>query len=426
MRKSIIPLLLFLFAFELSAQLSIEECYEKARLNYPQIKQQELIRLSSEYSLHAVSTGYLPQLSLSGKASWQSEVVGIPLSIPGIEIPKINKDQYQLVAEVNQLLWDGGANSYKRQQVKAEHDVEQQQYEVDLYALNERINDLFFGILLLKEQLALTDLYIDELTVNDKRLRGAMANGVANRSDLDVIQVEILKVSQQRTEWESMLGSYTSMLAYFIGEPVVAEKLVQPDVENELYTTLLTSSGTHAWHARPELSLFEAGMRQLDIQKKGIAAANRPVFNLFLQGGYGNPGLNMLKEGFRPYALGGIRFVWNFGSLYSRQSDLRKIDNGIDQIRVRQDIFNFNMQMKVAQQQNEMSKYEKILRDDEEIVRLRENIKKASEAKLENGTATVSDLVRDITAEQTARRNKAIHEVEMVRSVYQLKNTLNK
>ncbi len=416
-----------LLSFTIYGQLTIQDCYEKARVNYPQIKVYGLIGQSKEYNLTNASKGYLPQFSLSAKATYQTEVTEIPISIPGVDIPTINKDQYQAVAEVNQTIWDGGVIKSQKERIEADYEVERNQYEVDMYALNERINDIFFGILMLDEQLVLNSIYANELKSNYDKVSGSMRNGVANQADLDAVSVEILNTSQQKIELEATRQAYANMFAYFIGEPSgKGLQIIKPEIVPQFAVRDLGITNNKEWYLRPELALYDANIKQLESQRKNITANNLPKFSAFIQGGYGNPALNMFEEGFRAYAIGGLRLSWNFGGLYTRKNDLRKIDNGISKIRVQQDVFDFNTRLKTIQQQTEIDKYLNIILDDDQIIRLRSNIKKASEAKVDNGTMSVNDLVRDISAEQTARRNKALHEIEMIKSIYQLKNTLNK
>jgi len=411
-------LFIFLIPFACFGQLSLEQCYEMARENYPLIRQYDLIGQSEDYNLQNASRGYLPQFSLSAKATYQTEVVSFPLSLPGVDIPQLNKDQYQAVAEVRQLIWDGGAIQSRKQSVEAEHELERKKYETDIYALHERINELFFGILLIDEQLNLIELHKQELDRNRSKVLSYIENGTANRTDLDIVDVELLKVSQRRTELLSLQQAFSDMLSYFIGRPggnTLA--LIKPSIP------LIEQND---WTLRPEMALFDARVDLANAQKSGVTAANMPMLSLFVQGGYGNPGLNILKDGFRTYAIGGVNLSWNFGNLYTRKNNLRKIDNNIDRIRIEQDVFNFNMNIKTMQQQAEINKYADILSDDDKIIRLRENIRKASEAKVENGTMNINDLMRDIDAEQSARKDRSVHEIEMLKSAYQLKTTLNK
>ena len=415
-------ILLILVSVNIHGQLTIEDCREKARTNYPLVRKYDLINQSSGLNLQNASRGFLPQISLLAKATYQSEVPGIPISIPGIDVPTINKDQYQVIAEVNQIIWDGGVINSHKKSINAARDVEQSRYEVDMYALNERISDLFFGILLLDEQLKLNRIYSDELSENHVKIKALIANGIANNADLDAISVEQLSVSQRHTELETMQKAYNDMLVFFIGENADNDlQLQKPDI----YDLSVDISDANAWNLRPEKSLFDAGIKQLEAQQKNISAQTLPRLSAFVQGGYGNPGLNMFKNEFSAFAIGGLRLTWNFSSFYTRKNDMLKINSDISAIEVNREIFDFNNRLLTTRQQAEITKYRKIIDDDRRIVELRGNIKRASEAKVENGTMSVTDLIRDISAEQAAFQNKTLHEIEMLKSIYNMKNILN-
>ena len=231
------------------AQLTIDACQQKAQANYPLVAQYGLIRQSEQYDLENANKGYLPQLSLSAKASYQTDVTKIPFSLPGIDIPTLSKDQYQVVAEVNQVIWDGGNIRAKKQNVKASAEVDLQQQQVDMYAIRERVNSLFFGILLTEEQLELNRLYDEELERNYRKISSFIENGVANQADLDAVQVEQLSNRQQRVSLEATNRAYRQMLGAFIGENADSAELICPEVGSEPAPTDVN---------RPELRLLDA------------------------------------------------------------------------------------------------------------------------------------------------------------------------
>lgn len=398
-------------------QLTIGECYEKARANYPLARQYGLIARTEEYNLQNAARGYLPQFSLSAKATYQTAVTELPVALPGAEIIPLTKDQYQVVAEVSQTIWDGGAIRSQKEGIVAGSDVDKQQYEVDMYALNERVNNLFFGILLLDARVEQNGIYEKELQRNYDKVASYMANGVANAADLDAVQVEQLGAVQKRVELETLREAYRAMLSALIGEPVGKEvRLVSPEA------VLVGASEVE----RPELALLDARVKQFESQRKAVSARNLPRISAFVQGAYGNPGLNMLKEGFTPYAVGGVRLSWNFGGLYTRRNDLHKIETGIEGVETQRQTFLFNTSLQTTQQMAEIEKYRKVMRDDDRIISLRENIRRSAEAKVENGTLSVTELVREMNAEQSARQTKVQHEVELLQSIYELKNIVNK
>lgn len=417
MRKIIVSLLLVCSCSLSFGQITIEECYELARENYPLVERYNLIGLSEGYDLQNASKAYLPQFSLSGKATYQTDVTTIPITIPGYDIPTLDKDQYQILAELSQVIWDGGATKASKDAIRAQGEVDRAQFEVDMYAIRERINDLFFGILLLDEQLHLNDLYLEDLEVNHDRITSYMANGVANQADLDAVRVEQLTTGQNRVQLQANRTAYLAMLSAFTGRPLGEETvLVKPDVS---YPSAETTNN------RPEMVLYEAMEGQMQAQRQAINASNRPQLGLFIQGGYGKPGLNMFKDKFEPYAIGGVQLSWKFGNYYTRRNNLRKIETGIRQVDVQRRTFLFNNNLQQAQLDAQYRKYRQIMADDDEIIRMRGNIVRASEAKLENGIISTNDLIRELISQQNAKVNKAVHQIELLQTIYGIKNLTN-
>lgn len=410
-------LLIAVFPSALYAQLTLEQCQEKARNNYPLIKRASLIDQTANYNLENAAKAYLPQVSFSAKATYQSDVTEIPIKMPNLTIEGLTKDQYQAVAEVNQVIWDGGTVKAQQQVTKANAEAEKQKLENDLYALRERVNQLFFGTLLIDEQLRQNDLLQKELQTNLDRITAFKNYGVANQSDIDALNVEVLNAEQRKIELNAAKKTYRDLLAAFTGENISEQTtIVKP---------ALAIPADLALKNRPELSMFDAQANLFDSQISLINAKNLPRIAAFVQGGYGKPGLNMLKNEFAPFAIGGIRFSWSFGGLYTKRNDLQLIEVNKSNITVQKETFLFNTKLQATQQSDDTDKYNNLMVNDDEIIRLRENIRKTTEAKLENGTASITDLIREINAADMARQNKALHEMQYLISVYNLKNTIN-
>lgn len=397
--------------------LTVEDCQEKARANYPLVRQYALIEQAESYSLSNAGKGYLPQLTLTARATYQSEVVGLPAGLP-FTLPSLSKDQYQAAVEASQVIWDGGAIKARKKAVVAGAGIEKQKLEVDLFALNQRVNQLFFGILLLREQIRQNEILQGELLVNLKRVGAYVENGIANQSDIDVMKVEQLNAMQREVELKSTLKSYAIMLSALTGMEITERTELSKPV---LSLSVLGDSVNH----RPELSLFEARNQWYESQKDELNAGNLPKVGLFLQGGYGKPGLNMLSNTFSPYYIGGIRLAWNFSGLYSQKNNLGKIDIGKKTVEVEKETFLFNTGLQSKQQRTEIERLQQQVQNDDEIIRLRGRIKNAATARLENGTLTVTDLIRDINLEDQARQVKNLHEIQLLIAVYQLKDNIN-
>ena len=404
-------------AFSQNTVVTLDECHAKARQNYPLIKRYELIEKSRGFNLSNAGKGYLPQISLSAKASYQSEVTKIPISVPGIDIKGLSKDQYSATIDVSQTIWDGGVISAKKDVANASANVEQKQLDVDLYTINDRVNQLYFGILLLDAKIKQNDLLQAELERNYNQVSSYIQNGVANQSDLDAVKVEQLKARQNKTQLQSSRKSYIDMLATLIGEDIKENtELQKPKGEDFVVSRQVN---------RPELDLFDAQFDNLEIQKKSIKTGYMPKLGLFVTGGYGKPGLNMLENDFSPYYIGGVRLSWNFGSLYTQKNDKRLIETNQNSVLTQRETFLFNTNMETVQEQNEIEKNRDLLKYDDEIIYLRNNVKKAAETKVANGILTVTDLLREINAEDMAKQDKIQHEIELLLSIYDLKFTTN-
>lgn len=418
MKRAIIVLCIILGGYStIYAQLTIEGCQEKARKNYPLIKRYQLIEKTKGYNLSNAAKGYLPQFSLSAKATYQSDVTGIPISVPGVDIKPLSKDQYGVTLDINQTIWDGGVVSSRKEMAKTGSEVALKQLEVTLYSINDRVNQLFFGILLLDAKVQQNQLLQDELERNFNLISSYIQNGVANQSDLDAIKVEQLKSMQIKTQLNSNRKAYLDMLSVLIGEPIHEDIILEkPSVNGEWISGRIE---------RPELYLFDAQYNDLETQKKIIRTAYMPKLGLFATGGYGKPGLNMLEDKFAAYYMGGVRLSWNFGGLYTEKNDRRLIEANQSSLATEKETFLFNTSMEVTQEQSEIKRNRDLLEYDDEIISLRNNVKKSAEIKVANGTLTVTDLMREINAEDLAKQDKIQHEIELLLSIYNLKFTTN-
>lgn len=417
MKRTILSFSFVLTAMLAHAQLTLEGCQHSAQTNYPLVRQYGLIEKAREYNLENAGKGYLPQFTLSGKATYQSDVTKLPMDVPGIDIKSMPKDQYQVMLEVSQNIWDGGDIRSKKQLTQATSEIDRGKQEVDMYALNDRVNQLYFGILLLDEQLKQNQLLQEDLGRTHQQVSNYIANGIANQSDLDAVSVEILNTKQKRIELESSRQAYLSMLSIFIGKEIASGTTFEKPADTFESTSLVNN--------RPELRWFDAQGGQLNVQESSLKTCFRPRFGLFVQGAYGNPGLNMLKDDFSAYYVAGVRMSWNFGSLYTLRNDRRLIDNNRRKLETSRDVFLFNTNLESTQQSSAIQSMRRQMVDDDEIIRLRVNIRKAAEAKVENGTLTVTDMLREITAENLARQTKALHEVQLLMNIWSLKYTLN-
>lgn len=415
--------------------VTIEQCQQWARENYPLVRQFGLVEHAREYNLANASRNYLPQLSFEGKASWQSEALKIPLEIPsqvmvkvpqdvpgmggkeipvelpGVKLPESSQDQYVATLKATQVLWDGGRIGAAKKAIRAEADVALEGIETKLYELRSKINDLFFGVLLIDGRLAQLTLADSTLAEVYQRVNTALLNGMANPSDLDAVEVEQLKYKQQRVELESRRTAYLDVLAAFIHRPLKTSMVLKrPDESGTFF------KGDSIY--RPELRYLNRKKDRLSAEYAMTLAENRPKLGLFAVGGYGNPGLNLLSDRFSSFFLGGVSLTWNFGTWYTLKNDKRIIQTKREGVDVECESFLFNTRMELIQNDAEMKRLRRLIVDDEKIVCLRENIKNASVVKYENGVCTMAELIGDIHAESIARQEKLVREIEYLMTLY--------
>lgn len=421
MKRKIFAGGLLLFALVGQAQITIEECYRKAQENYPLIKQYDLIEKTKEYNLANASRGYLPQVMLSAKATYQSDVTKMPfdpaqLGIQGIKIPTLSKDQYGVTLEINQTIWDGGEISSQRAIARTGSAVEEKKVEVNIYSINDRVNRIYFGILLTDARIEQNRLLKKELQRNYDRVYSCMLGGIANSSDLDAVRVDQLKAEQNEAALLCTKQAYVEMLSQLIGEEI--------DATAEFVKPSIMRPSTDAIN-RPELELYDMQVKNFEAENRWVSSALYPRFGLFITGGYGRPGLDMLKNEFSPYYLAGVRMSWNIGSFYTEKNRRRVIRNNIQSVEAQRETFLFNTRLDIAMKDKSIEKYVEQLKYDDEIIRLKTSIREASEKKMENGTLSGTDLMRDVNAEQMAIQDKILHEMELLSAIYDLKFATN-
>lgn len=397
--------------------VTLDECQAMARSNYPAIARFAIIEQSKNYTLANANKAYLPQLSLEGKATYQSDVITIPLDMPGLEIPVPDKDQYQIVAQANQVIWDGGKIAANKEMIKASAEADVKQLETEIYTLRQRVNGLYFGILLMQEQLKLQTVLEQKLQRNHNRVASYIDNGIANQADLSSVKIEQLKAKQQRIEMVSAQTAYLQMLSILTGAEL--------NSNSEFVKPLIQQNNSLVVINRPELDLFKAQEETIDAQTVGLKSGVKPVIGAFVQGGYGKPGLNMLQNEFYTFFLGGVKLSWNIGNFYTLKNNVKTNELKKLSIDSQRNTFLHNLDMQISEQQNEIDKYRKTMQDDDEIIRLQQQIKNAAEAKVQNGTMTVADMLRELTALEMAKQAKLLHEIQHINWIYTLKNTTN-
>jgi outer membrane protein TolC len=405
-------LAMLVMPFQLLSQplqkLTLEQAYDLSAKNYPVVKQKDLIKQTAGISIDNLQKGFLPQVVISAQATYQSDVTKVPVSLPGFTIEAAAKDQYRLVADVSQLVFDGGLTKEQKVYQQLNAAVEEQKVEVELYKLKERINQVYLGILYLAEQLKQVDLVKTDIQTGIKKIEAQVQNGTAFRSSLNMLKAELLKTDQRTIEIKSSKRGLTDVLALFIGQPL------NENIQLEKPASVLAVTSIEI--ARPELKLYTDQEKLIGQQDKLITAKNLPKASVFVQGGYGRPALNQLKNDFDFYYIGGFRFNWSLGGLYTKKKEKELVEVNKKIVEVQKEFFLLNTNTQLVQQYSEIEKLQQLITSDNEIIGLRGSVKEAAKAQLENGVITANDYLKEINAEDQARQTLITHQLQLLQA----------
>lgn len=403
--------------------VTLDECQRLAQENYPLIKQYDLIRQMTDYSVSNISKGWLPQISAMAQATYQSDVMTLPaplqtmLGQQGFDVKGLRKDQYRVGIDINQTVYDGGLISGQKSVARLEGEVQTAQTTTDLYTVRQRVNDIYFGILLLDEKIRLNKDLQTLLQSNLDKLQSMLANGIAMQSDVNTVMAEKLKAKQQATELASSRKSLVDMLAVFIGKKftdlTMPQDVIVPTMENN----------------RPELRLFDTQLELANAQKNLLNARVRPRLNLFAQGYYGYPGYDqfdaMFNRNWKLNGMVGLRLSWNIGAFYTRKNDRAKLNTRRGSVEAARETFLFNNRLLEIQQTDGITKYRQMIEEDRKIVALRSDVRRSAESRLEHGIIDTDNLLQEITRENQSRIDLSTHTILMLKESYDLKYTTN-
>ena len=402
---------------------TLEECQRAAEQNYPLIRQYGLIEKATSLNVANIQKGWLPQVTASAQATLQTDVTAFPDKLQtvfqqtGITMDGLKKDQYRVGIDVQQTVYDAGNIKSQKEIARRQGELQSRQNEVTMYNVRKSVNEMYFSLLLVDEQIRLNADLQTVLEGNEKKLAAMLKGGTASESDWQNVKAERLNVVQKMTGLQSQRTALARMLSIFCG--IEVNGLVKPEMPENMNPSI---------NLRPELKALDAQLRLTDAQEKALDAAMMPRLGVFAQGYYGYPGYNMFEDmmshKFSWNGMIGARLTWNIGALYTRKNDKAKLQVQRETTEVNRERFLFDNNLEQIEQNENISRYRQMMTDDEEIISLRSSIRKAAESKLAHGIIDVNDLVREINSENKARVEQCIHEIEMLKEIYDLKITI--
>lgn len=429
MSKNINRMVLITFLLSLAAPVAavtLKECVRQAQANYPLVSKFGLLEQTNAVKLSDINKGWLPGITVYGQATIQNEVPSFPDALKDV-MAKLGQDfkglspfQYKAGVDLHQTIWDGGMSKAAREAQRASTEVQQNALGVELYSVRQRVEDLYFGILLIDEQIAQSELTLKQLQSNRDKLAAMLRNGVAMQSDVDQVEAQILTVSQQIAQARRTAESYRQVLSLFTGLDLAGKILERPSAEMP----------ANMEPERPEQNLFDARLRLAEAQRAAVTASLMPKTGFFAQAYYGYPHLDYFRSmrdrnpGLS--AMAGVKIQWEIGAFYTRRNKLAQIDLDKAQTEADRETFLFNNRLTATSQTGDIDAIRSVMADDERIVQLRRNVRRAAESQLENGVIDTFTLITKITDENRAEMTARYHEIELLKKIHQLRTILNK
>ena len=427
MYKAIITfLLLCMFSSGLNAEvITIEQCVEKAVENYPLVRKYDLLASTCDIALSDINKGWLPRINTSAQATAQNVVPSFPEALSGMlsqmgqSFEGLGKLQYKIGIDLSQNIWDGGVSHAQRQVQKAETKVQKDAMDVELYQVRQRVENHFFAILLSEEQIKLNQNTVSLLRSNLDKLQSMLQNGTAMQSDVDMLEAQVLVIEQNIVMAQSSADGYRKVLEIFVGASLNDYELKKPSMS----LPELSESN------RPELKLFEGKLRLIEAGQRLSYTSIMPKIGLFAQAYYGYPGYDyfksMMNRDLSFNILAGVKISWNIDSFYTRKNKFRRNAIELQNIHTDKDVFLFNSDMQSASAMESINGLRKVMSKDEDIISLREKVRKSAESQLENGVIDATAFLTKVNDENQSVLTASFHEIELLQAIYNLKYIIN-
>lgn len=396
-------------------QWSIDDCFRLARQNYPLIKKQGLLKRTADYSLENASKAYLPQFSLNGQASYQSQTIDFSQHLPAAiatSFPSLSKDQYRIQAEAGQIIYDGGTVKNQKLLSEANEAIQQQSLEVSLHELDERVTQVYFSILLMDQQMEQNGIRKSDLQEALNKATIAYENGAGFKSNMDELKAALINVDMTSTELRAQIQAYRSMLSLLTGVPLGENDILTVPAPPPLSDNI----------RRPEIALLDLQKKRIDIEDRQLKTEYRPKLNAFLQAAYGRPTLNFIENKFGAWWVGGVRLVWPFGPLYTLKNNQSLLQISRQSLDVDKETFLFNTRLSLSQQNGDIEKYRELLKQDDEVISLLSSVIQSARAQLDNGVITVHEYIGKLNEENMARQARVLHRIQLLKAQYIFKN----
>ncbi|RLD73798.1 MAG: hypothetical protein DRJ07_20355, partial [Bacteroidetes bacterium] len=358
--KQILFIFLIFIAFNSSAQkndsLNLANCRQQTIQKYPLNKDFNHNIEVNNLKIQNIKTIYLPVLNLTGQVYHVADVPHYISNNPMLEIPQIGKDQYKIMLEARQVIYDGGLIKRQKAVEKSSLQVNNQSIETKLFSLNQQVNEIYFLILIFQEQQNLLKLTHKTLNEQLRVVSSGVKNGVLLPGDADVLKAQILKLEQSITELNAGKKNGLEILSQLMDTTFTEKinlkspKLNKPDDEGKIN--------------RPEYQLMQYQQSNLDNVSKLNGVKRFPYFGAFGSFGYGYPGMNMLEDNAAIIYTFGLNLNWNIWDWNKNKREKQIFSVQSDMINTQREVFDKNLNIALSKEKNDIDKLSELLIND--------------------------------------------------------------
>jgi outer membrane protein TolC len=407
---------LFLFfnslLFYSQEKLTLTQCYTLALENHPLQGKSEILQNQTQWELQSLEAQKYPRLDAEVQATYQSDVMVLPISLPNISIEAPDKDQYKATLTASQLIYNGGFIQTQKSLKEVQLATQKTEVEVQLHPLKNQINVLYFNILLLQQKMEILTNSISQLQSKEVEIQKLITTGSTYESALEPVQVKILELTQQLVEINAQKTQLYDQLGLVIGQKIT------PNIRLEIPQTLGETQ------PRSELAWFELQKNNVDLQTELLKKQTFPKVTAFGTAGYGKPALNMLSNSFDDYYIVGLKAQWNVFDFHANKKQREALLLQKELIDNQRQVFEWNVNQTAENYKLEVVKYQTLLQTDVEIIQYRKKIVETADKQLKHDLITTSDYTAEVNKLLEAEFNQKTHEILMALAQANLNTTI--
>lgn len=388
----------------LGQNMTLAICFEAAQKSAKSTKQKEIEQELARLNAQIIQTGWLPQIAFNGQTTYQSDVTGLGIDIPNLRMTPINKDQYKTFVDVNQLIYDGGASKIRNMLQEISSNNAQTRIQLANRNLLLETQKMFFSALLAQENHLIWETAKEEIIARKTALESGLRFGARTKNQLDILDVELLKIEQQITDISAAKNIAVDMLNLLTG--LNLNKQTKFQIPQDIQSISPLTFDTFEMKVLQNQQSIVSANQELNQSKL------RPKAIVFGQGGYGNPALNMLKNEFQSYYLLGIRLNWDISSFYTKNINQKSEQLQKELINQQKIDLERQISMQHTKMSEEVKRFETLIQQDRGMITLRERISKTAAAELDMGTITATQFVSEKNAEKLVKQAYLLHTIQ--------------